>query len=337
MASLKTTYMGIELKNPLIVGASNLVTDLKFLKEVEDAGAAAVVYKSLFEEQIQLENLQLAEQLKEYDERNAEMTNLFPEVEHSGPKDFLLQLKKTREALSIPLFASLNAVWEETWVEYAVAMEETGVAGLELNFYANPQQADREEADIINEQIRILKAVRSAIKIPIAVKLSPFYTNPLRLIGQMDEAGAGAVVLFNKLFQPDIDIHSEKHFFPYLLSHPEDSRLAIRFAGLLFNTIKADVCANSGIYEGEDMVKLILAGANSVQVVSTIYKNKPIHIQKMLTTLEQWMDNKGYKELKDFRGKLSRSRLGDPFTYKRAQYVDILMKSDQIFKKYPLR
>ncbi len=335
MADLKTNYMGIELKNPIIVGASNLVTDLSYLKKMEENGAAAIVYKSLFEEQIHLENLQMEEGLSEFEDRNAEMLRIFPDMEHSGPKAFLMQLRKARKAVSIPLFASLNAVYRETWGEYAEELEKTGVDGLELNFYANPQNLDRPGKEIVDEQLDIIREVKSRIKIPVAVKISPFYTNIPMVVKKMSEAGADAVILFNRFFQPDIDIESESHHFPYNLSNEEDNRLALRYAGLLYGNIDATICANTGIYQGSDVVKMMLAGAGAVQVVSALYKFQINHITKMLGELNAWMDKKGYANTEEFVGKLSRKNINDPFTYKRAQYIDILMKSEKIFKNHP--
>lgn len=337
MSDLRTHYMGIELKNPIIVGASNLVTDLDNLKRIEEAGAGAVVYKSLFEEQVQLENLALSEAMDEYSERHAEMTTLFPDIEHAGPREFLMNLRNARKALSIPLFASLNAVYQETWVEYAEQLAETGVDGLELNFYSVPQDFNKTEAAITEEQIAIVQEVKKAVRIPVAVKMSPYYTNPLYLIKKLDEAGVNGVVLFNRLFQPDIDIDLEENYFPYNLSHQQDSRIALRFAGLLYGNINASICANTGILTGEDVITMILAGADCVQVVSTLYKNQIEYISTMLTDMQDWMHEKQYQKLDDFRGKLSKKRIKDPFAYKRAQYVDILLKSEEIFKRYPMR
>ena len=337
MSDLRTHYMGIELKNPIMVGASNLVLDEHNLKRIEEAGAAAVVYKSLFEEQVQLENLALSEALDEYSERHAEMTTLFPDIEHAGPKEFLMNLRNARKVLTIPLFASLNAVYKETWVEYAAQLAETGVDGLELNFYSVPQDFNKSEASIIDEQIAIVKEVKKSVSIPVAVKLSPFYTNPLYLIKKLDEVGANGMVIFNRLFQPDIDIDLEENYFPYNLSHQQDSRIALRFAGLLYGNINASICSNTGILTGEDVITMILAGADCVQVVSTLYKNQIDYISTMLTDIQEWMHEKQYQKLDDFRGKLSRKRIKDPFAYKRAQYVDILLKSEEIFKRYPMR
>jgi dihydroorotate dehydrogenase (fumarate) len=336
MADLKTHYMGLELKNPVIIGASNIVTDIENLKRIEKAGASAIVYKSLFEEQIQLENLELFERKTEYSERNAEMISLYPESK-SGTSDImehLLALRKAKESVTIPVFASINAVLNETWVEYAKKIEETGVDGLELNFYSLPEKFDKESEDIEKKQIKILTLVKSAVKIPVSVKLSPYYTNPLKLISDMDKAGAGAFVLFNRLFQPDIDVQTEEHNFPYSLSNKEDNRLPLRFAGLLYGNTKASICANSGIMNGSDVIKMILAGADCVQIVSIVYLNQIEVISSMLVEIENWMDSRHYKSIESFRGKLSKMNSENKLTYHRAQYMDFMMTTSQILKKY---
>ena len=217
MATLTTKHMGVSLKNPLILGACNLSNNIDKLKEAEEAGVAAMVFRSLFEEQIQLEANELDNQLEAYDERNAEMINLFPKIEHGGPKEHLYDLKQVVDTLSIPVFASLNAVYKESWIEYARLLEETGVAGLELNFFAVPRDFNRSGHDVINQQIDVLKAVKAAVNIPVSVKLSPFYTNVLKTIKDMDAAGADAFILFNRLFEPDIDVEAEKHVSPWNL------------------------------------------------------------------------------------------------------------------------
>ena len=334
---ISTTYMGIKLKNPIIIGASNLVSDAQNLKMFEEAGASAIVYKSLFEEQIQLENLELEENLNEYTERHAEMIDLFPDVKHAGPKEHLLKLKKAKEAVDIPVIANLNAVYEETWVDYAKKIEEIGVDGLELNFYATPTDLKVEGKNIEDLQIAILKKVKSEMKIPVSVKLSPFYSNPLNLIYKMDKEGVDGFVLFNSLFQPDIDVQKEEQTYPYNLSAPGENRLPLRFTGLLFDEIKAGICSSTGILTGKDIVKMILAGADAVQVVSAIYKNKAEYITTMLEELQQWMTDKNYSSLNDFRGKLSKKNSSDYYAYRRAQYIDILMKTSDEFKKYKLR
>ena len=337
MANLTTKYMGLTLKNPVIVGASNLVKEIDNIKKMEEAGAAAIVYKSLFEEQIELERLQLSEELNQYNERHAEMISLFPDIEHAGPTEHLMHLRQTVEAVTIPVIASLNCTFEDTWIDYAKAIEQTGVNAIELNFYSVPGDFKKEEKGIVNEQLDVINHVKKNLKIPVSVKLSPFYTNVLNVIQVMYFEGVDGFVLFNRLFQPDIDVEKEEHHFPYHLSHEDDNRLALRYIGLLYGEINGSICANTGIFTGKDVVKMLLAGADCVQVVSTLYKNGINHVTKMLTEIEEWMDQKNYASIDSFRGKLSKKQMKDPLAYKRAQYVDILMKSEEIFKKYPMR
>jgi dihydroorotate dehydrogenase (fumarate) len=338
MADLKTKYMGLELKNPIIIGASNIVTDIENLKRIEKAGAAAVVYKSLFEEQVQLENLELYERKAEYADRNAEMITLYPVsiLGTSDIMDHLVALKKAKQSINIPVFASINAVLKETWIEYAKKIEETGVDGLELNFYSVPEKNGSEDYEIENEQVEILKAIKEAVSIPVAVKLSSYHTNPLKHISDLENAGADAFVLFNRLFQPDIDIHTEEHHFPYSLSNSEDNRLPLRFSGLLYGNTKASICANTGIMNGSDVIKMLLAGADSVQIVSTVYLNQIEVITSMIKEIEKWMDSRGYTSIENFRGKLSKMNSENKLPYHRAQYMDFMMTTSQILKKYKI-
>lgn len=336
MADLSTTYMGVKLKNPLILGASNLVTKPEVIKELEDAGIAAIVYKSLFEEQIQLENLQFDENLNEYSNRNSEMGRLFPNIEHAGPKEHLYNLKKLKQNTSVPVFASLNAIYEPSWVEYSKLLEETGVDGLELNLYATPGYFEVGASSIEDKQYQIVKSVKKAVKIPVSVKLSPFYTNTLNFIKKLDEVGVDGFVMFNRFFQPEIDIETENFHFPWELTQPHDHQLALRYTGLLHGNIEGSICASRGIYTSEDVIRLLLAGADVVQIVSAVYKKELSYVATILEGVHAWMDKKGYKKLDDFRGNLSRKNMKDPFAYQRAQYVDILSKSEEIFKKYPM-
>ena len=332
MTNLKTNYLGLELKNPVVVGANDMVMNVENLARMEEAGAAAVVFKSLFEEQIQLESLEMDEQMNEYADRNAEMTSLFPGIEHAGPQEHLMGVRKAREKLSIPLIASLNAVNTETWLEYAKLLEDTGVDALELNFYAVPREANLKGEDIIEEQVKVLKEIKGSVSIPVSVKLSPFYANPLNVIARMDETGVDGFVLFNRLFQPEIDLETEKHVSRFPLSGEEDSKLPLRFAGLIYGNINASICSNTGIQDGLDVARMILAGADCIQVVGALYKHRIGHIAKMLKDLSGWMEKKKYKSLREFRGRLSDKQTNDPYVYKRAQYVEMLLNSEKIFR-----
>lgn len=336
MANLSVNYLGLELKNPVVVGANNMSYDLSMLKRMEAAGAAAIVFKSLFEEQIMLERLQLNEQLNEYNDRHAEMIRLFPDLEHAGPEEYLMKLRQAVISLKIPVFASLNCVHEKNWVEYARKIELAGAAGIELNMYNIPMDENISPSEIIEEQKNIVAKVSASVRIPISVKLSFFISNPLFLAKELSLVGAKGIVIFNRLFQPDIDINEEKMVFNQYVGSREDNRISLRFTGLLYGKTKASIIANSGIQNAEDVIKLIMAGADATQIVSTIYMNKPEYIARILSDIEIWMNQKGYGHIIDFQGKLSHRHVGDPFAYKRAQYIDILMHSDEIFKKYPM-
>ncbi|MHB1254251.1 MAG: dihydroorotate dehydrogenase-like protein [Candidatus Humimicrobiaceae bacterium] len=333
MAALKTKYMGIDLKNPIIIGASNLSDNIENARKLEDAGAAAIVYKSLFEEQIELENLQIREQIEEYSERHAEMVNIFPKFKDAGPVEHLLKLKKLRQALKIPLIASINAVSKENWVDFAKKIEKTGVDGIELNFYSVPSNINKTSVDIEKEQIDILKSIKNKISIPYSVKLSFFYSNTLNIVCGMDKEGVDGFVLFNKLFQPEIDIENVKYYYPHAYTCEHENKLPMRWAGLAYDNIKGDICSSTGIYTGKDVIKMLLSGAACTQSVSAIYKYGASHISNMLNEINNWMDKNGYKEIDDFKGKLSKKNVKDPFFYERAQYIDILLNNETIIKK----
>lgn len=332
MINLATNYMGIELKNPIIAGASSMSADLETLKKIEKAGAAAIVYKTLFEEQINLESAQFDDQIEAMGGLHAEMTSLYPKLQHAGPDAHLVNLRKAKEALSIPVFASLNCLYDNTWLEYARLIEKTGVDGIELNFYFVPGDFEAEGRSIEETHLDLVKTIKSKISIPVSVKLSSFYSNPLNFISRLDKAGVNGVVIFNRMFEPEININEIKHSAPFYLSHEGDYRLALRYAGLLAGSVKTKICGNTGIYQGSDVIKMLLAGADCVQVVSTLYKNKPEHISTMLADVEAWMESKKYNSINDFKGLLSKRVIKDPFVYKRGQYIDLLLGSDALIK-----
>lgn len=335
--NLSTTYGGLVIKNPIVIGACNIVTEIDQLVKLEEAGAAAIVYKSLFEEQIELESFGLEQLQESYSDWDAEHSTLFPKAKHAGPTEHLRQLKEARKNLNIPLIGSLNCIHNESWLEYALKMEDTGIDALELNFYHTHIDFKTTAEVIEHKQMSILELVRAGLRIPIFVKLSPFYTNPLHFINRADQLGVDGYVLFNRLFQPDIDVEDEEHYFPYNFSTESDNRLALRFAGLLYKQVKGSIICNTGIHTGKDVVKMILAGADAVQVVSTVYKRGIQTITHMLHEIERWMEHRNYSSLLDFQGKLSKQNSTDPFAYRRAQYVDILMKSEVFMKYHPKR
>lgn len=333
MAKLNTRYMGIDLANPLVVGACSLTSNMDTIKRLEDVGAGAIVIKSLFEEQIQLKNLLMNEDLHRYDEWHAEMTSIFPELRDGGPEEHISWVRKAREAVKIPVIASLNAVNREAWVEYAKLLEGTGVNGLELNFFATPTDFSRSAKDVEEEQVSILKDVKKAVKIPISVKLSPFYTNPLNFVKRLDESGVNGFVLFNRFFDPSLDVEAEKSDFPFNLSNPNDHRLALRYVGLLSGHVTGSLCASHGIHAPSHAIEVLLAGADAFQVVSTLYRNSVGTVKVFLDEIAAWMNRKGYESVASFKGKLDANRNPDKFTYRRAQYVKLLMRPENFLAK----
>ena len=329
MTDLRTTYMGINLKNHIIVGANHMVSNLDNLKRFEDSGAAAIVYKTLFEEQISLERIKFQNEWSQYDERGAEMVHIHPNIEHSGPAEHLFNLSRAKQAIGIPLIASLNCVYQETWLEYAKEISKTGVDGLEINFFAVPKDLRSDGSLIEDMRVSILKEIKKVVNIPVAVKLSCFYTNPLNMVAKLANIGADGFVIFNRLFEPEIDIETERHVSTIQLSNEGDYRLSLRYIGMLYKNIKSSMCGNSGIFNGSDVIKLILAGADAVQIVSVLYKHKQEHIRTMLDEIELWMEHKKYATIDDFKGKLSKINTKDPFVYKRAQYIDIILHSEE--------
>lgn len=336
MKNLETTFMGIKLDNPVILGASNMSLHLDRLKKAEEQGVGAIVYKTIFEEQVQLENLQLEEKLSEYEHIHAEITSTHPDVEFSDIDYHLARLRKVKESLSVPLFASLNAVKKESWITYAKLIEQTGVDGIEVNLYQTPTDFDADSKSIEEGQIDIVKEIKKVVSIPVSVKLSSDYTNFLHFAKRLDDAKVDSLVLFNAFFQPDIDIQKEKHKKSFNLTQKGEYKKTLRYTGMLYGNIKADICSSRGIFNGDDAIKLILSGATTVQVVSSIFKHGPERINAIKKDISEWMEKKGYNSIDEFRGKLANCNLDkneNSLVYKRAQYVDLMLTSDTVFGK----
>lgn len=334
MINLETSYMGILLKSPLILGACELTAKTDVLKRAEQEGVGAVVYKSIFEEQIQMDNLMHDELLEEYNDIHAEMITNHPNIDRSEIEHYLHQLRKAKESISIPVIASLNAVNEFSWIRYASLIEETGVDGIELNLYQTPTRFDLDGNAIEKQQVELVSTIKNKLSIPVSVKLSPDYTNILHFAKQLDDVGVDAMVMFNAFFQPDINIDKEKHKKSFNLSRRGDYKKSLRYTGMLHGRIKADICSSLGVFNGEDVIKLILSGASCVQVVSAVYKYGTSVISEINKIVSEWMERKGYNNISDFEGKLSDFALNKNdslLIYKRAQYIDLLLNSDTVF------
>jgi dihydroorotate dehydrogenase (fumarate) len=325
MANLQTKYMGITLATPIVAGASDLTSNVDTIKKIEESGAGAIVLKSLFEEQIQLERLQLEEDMDTGSNLYGEMASIFPKLEHAGAKEHLMWVKKSKAAVKVPVIASLNAVNRATWIEYAKQLADQGVDGLELNFFATPRDFDVGGGMLEEEQIDALREVKRTAKVPLSVKLSVFYSNPLNMVSKLDREGAAGFVLFNRFFQPDINTDTLAITQPFNFSIQADNRLPLRYAGLLYGKIKGDVCASTGIMTGADVAKMILAGASAVQVVTALYRNGVKSLRGMLDDLGAWMNAHSFATIESFRGKLSAKNAPDSWAYTRAQYAKMLL------------
>jgi len=325
MASLKTTYMGIELESPLVAAASSVSSFLDRIKQAEQAGAGLLVIRSLFEEQIQLEALRLEESLSVGSESFAEAVTYFPKVEHGGADEHLMWIEKTRAETSMPLIGSLNAVSPGAWTKYAKQLEATGVDGLELNVYAVAADPKVSGAKLENVLFEIVESVVEEVKIPVSVKLSPFYTSVANIAAELDKRGVKGLVLFNRFLQPDIDPLTESLKQEMVYSSPEELKLPLRWVALLYGRVGADLALNTGVHSGLDAAKGFLAGAQIVQIASALLQQGIPYLSTMLRELEAWMDEHGYDSLQDVRGKMSQKQIDDPFGFERAQYVKLLM------------
>lgn len=322
MSDLRTSYMGIQLPNPIIVGSSPLTSRVENIKALEAGGAAAVVLKSLFEDQVRVDADRFERDLESTNEISAEATTLFPHIEHGGIRTYLHWVNEVRKAVKLPLVASVNCVTKVEWPEYAKALEGTGVNGIELNFYTATRDMDASAAQIEDREVEILSDVRKAVKIPLGVKLHPFYTNLNHVVRRFEEAGADGFVLFNRLFQPDIDVDTEVKKSRMYETDSKDALLPLRWIALLSPRIRAGLAASTGISSGKDVAKVMLAGARAVEIVGAVMREKPAAIQRILAELSAWMDAHKYKNLEEFRGKLARNNPGDSWSFEFAQYVE---------------
>lgn len=329
MAHLKTTYMGIDLASPVIVGASTFSRRIEDIKAAEDAGAGALVIYSLFQEQIQHEARELHEAVAAGSESFAEAVTYFPHLEHAGPREHIMWTERARREVSFPLIGSINATSPGDWIDYARRLESAGCDAVELNLYAVETDPNTTAADIESRSVDIVAAVRAAVKVPMAVKLSPFYTAMANFARRVVDAGADGLVLFNRFYQPSLDPDKESLSSGFDLSTPHETRLPLRWIALLSAELRADLAASTGVYSGKDAVRHILAGAHAVQMVSALYRNGIDYVHTVNREIAEWMSGKGYETISDFRGKLSQKNAGDPYAFERSQYMKLLLGEKQ--------
>lgn len=320
---LSTTYLGLKLKNPLVLSASTLSENVDNIKKAEDSGASAVVLQSLFEEQLRMESDELDFHLSHGTESFAEALTYFPRASEFrlGPEDYLEHIAKAKAAVQIPIIASLNGSSVGGWTDYARKMQEAGADAIELNIYYIPTRFDMTSAEVEKTYIDILRAVKSVVTIPVAVKLGAFFSSMANMARQLDEAGADGLVLFNRFYQPDINLETLEVEHKVLLSTPQARRLPLRWIAILYGNIKADLAATSGIHTAHDVLQMLMVGAKVTMLCSVLFKHGIEHIAVIEREMRTWMEQHEYESVQQLQGSLSQKNCPDPSAFERAHYM----------------
>ncbi len=330
MADLTTKYLGLTLSNPIIVASSGLTDSVEKIRNLELNGAGAVVLKSLFEEQILREADFKMRKAQENGLMYAEQSETFDyidmHVKEKTVNDYTDLIKEAKKAVHIPVIASVNCITANEWTGFAKNIEKAGADALELNIFIMPFSLEKDCRDIDKVYYEIIEKIKREISIPVAVKLSPFFSNLGFLIKTLDQKGVDGVVLFNRFSRPDIDIEKIRLVPASIYSTPEEMYSTLRWIGILGNRVRCDLAASTGVHDGEAVIKQLLAGAHAVQIASAIYKNGPEYILKMKTTLDHWMDRKGFRYIDQFRGRLSQEKTENPEVFERLQFMKYFSK-----------
>lgn len=324
--NLETSYLGLKLPHPIMPGASPMVDNLDTVRQLEDAGAAAIVMHSLFEEQLIRDQEAAFQHEAAMAESFAEATSFFPNQDdyHLGPDKYLERIRSIKEAVKVPVIASLNGTRIGGWIEQAKLIEQAGADALELNLYYVATDAAESGDKVESRTLDVLRAVRGAIKIPVAVKLSPFYSSLAHFATQLDALGANGLVLFNRFYQPDIDPDNLETVPKLELSNSSELRLRLRWLGILHGNIHGSLACSGGVHRAVDVVKSVMAGADVVQVVSSLLHFGPKHIQTLLDGLKFWMEQHEFESIAQMKGNMSLRHCPDPAAYERANYLKVL-------------
>ena len=323
---LSTTYMGLKLKNPLVAAASPLSYELGNIKKMEDAGLSAIVLYSLFEEQIEKEQRDLFYYTSQGTDSFAESLSYFPEPEsyNLGPEEYLELIRKAKESVQIPIIASLNGISRGGWIDYARKMEQAGADGLELNVYLLPTNLDVSGSEIESIYTNILAAVKACVKIPVAMKLSPFFSSIPNMARKLDRMDADALVLFNRFYQPDINLETLEVEPTVRLSQPGSMMMSLRWIAILFGRVNVSLAASGGIHTADDVIKTVMAGADVTQLAAALLKNGIEYTGKLLKDIDAWMNEHEYSSLTDMKGSMSHKSVAEPAAFERANYMKAL-------------
>ena len=332
---LSTTYLGLNLKSPLVVGScAPLTEDIDNLKRMEDSGAGAIVLHSFFEEQLRQERLELHHHLTYGTESFAEALTYFPEPQifHVGSDEYLSHIRQAKQSLDIPIIASLNGSTLGGWLDYSQQIEQAGADALELNIYYIPTDLDIPGAEIEENYLDILRTVKSEIKIPVTVKIGPYFSNMANMAKRFAENGADGLVLFNRFYQPDISLENLEVYPNVLLSTPQAIRLPMRWIAILYGRVDLDFAATSGILHATDVLKMLMVGEKVTQLVSSLLRHGIGHISTLEANMLRWMEEHEYESVKQMQGSMSQLHCPDPSAFERVNYMKALQTYAPIWK-----
>jgi dihydroorotate dehydrogenase (fumarate) len=326
MSDLATTYLGLRLKHPVVASAGPISHTLDGIRQLEDAGAAAIVLFSLLEEQIRLENAATEHLIGVGAESFPEALDYFPAVEdyEVGPEPYLELIRRAREATDVPIIASLNGMTREGWVDYAGKIEQAGAAALEVNVYYIPADLTTTAREVEELYLHVLREVRAAVRIPIAMKLNPFFSALGEMARQLVRSGADGLVLFNRFYQPDFDLQSLEVAPTLQLSKPDEIRLPLLWIAILHGRLDVSLAASTGVHSSEEVIKYLLAGADAVMTTSALLQHGPRHLETLVSGLRQWLEQRGYASVEQMQGSMSQKSVADPTAFERANYIRIL-------------
>ena len=326
MIDLKTTYLGLDLKNPLVASPSPLCEEISNIRQMEDSGAAAVVLHSLFEEQISLESYQLDNSLEAGSESFAESLSYFPDMTsyNLGPDGYLEHLRKAKAAVDIPVIGSLNGVSTEGWIKYAKKIEEAGADALELNIYYVPADPDMTGADVEKTYYDLVGEVKTRLRIPLSVKIGPYFSSMGNAAQRLDESGADALVLFNRFYQPDFDLENLEVVPNLILSTPHELLLRLHWIATIYGHIRADLALTGGVYTAQDVLKSMMAGARVAMMTSALLRYGIQHLEMVRRDLVEWMEKHEYESIHQMQGSMARKSVADPSAFGRANYMKVL-------------
>lgn len=326
---LSTKYLGLELRNPVIVGSSGLTDSAKKIEELEKFGAGAVVIKSIFEEEITLEYEKVLAEEAPSRFKDDYLDYFDYKIKQQNLSNYIKLISDAKKKVKIPVIASINCTSSHEWTYFAQKIEEAGADALELNIFLMPSTLDKSLEDIDHVYLEIINNVKNILKIPIAIKISYYFSNLGRAIKVLSKTGIQGIVLFNRFYSPDIDLDKMEITATNVFSTPQELSTSLRWIGIMANRVKCDLAASTGVHDGKAVIKQLLAGADAVQMVSALYQNGPDYLKTVIKDIEDWMNEKGFESIDDFRGKLSQEQYVEPTLYERVQFMKYFSDRDK--------